>query len=336
MDLISIIVPVYNVEQYLPKCLDSIVNQTYKNLEIILVDDGSTDNSGRICDEYGTRDNRIRVIHKLNDGVSEARITGFKESHGNFIIFVDSDDYIALNCIEKMTTVQRKENVALVCSQYYDVYSKHKIQAPIRPPIGYYNRAKIEKLLSENFLFDKKTKIAGMSPFLCMKLIKKDYVREVLTIGKQLFYAEDQVGVLKLLYSIPSMYVMEEPLYFYIKRDGQATAKYNPKLWENIERYFEKIVEIDKKGYLQQQISGRQFFYTIMLVNMEIDHGKNILKISKIINDRLSCCFCLNGFNYSLKDLGIKNKIMFLLLRKRMIKTYYMIYKTYRFLKKKV
>lgn len=93
--LLSIIVPVYKVEKYLPRCLDSILAQTYKNLEVLLIDDGSPDNSGAICDEYASRDNRIRVFHKENNGVSSARNLGLKEAKGEYIGFVDSDDFIA-------------------------------------------------------------------------------------------------------------------------------------------------------------------------------------------------------------------------------------------------
>lgn len=92
--LISIIVPVYNVERYLNKCLDSIIHQTYNNLEIVLVDDGSTDWSGLICDAYATKDNRVTVIHKENNGLSAARNIGLEYSHGELIGFVDSDDYV--------------------------------------------------------------------------------------------------------------------------------------------------------------------------------------------------------------------------------------------------
>ena len=93
-ELISIIVPVYNVEKYLKKCVDSIVNQTYKNLEIILVDDGATDSSGEICDELEKLDNRIKVYHKENGGLSDARNYGVARATGSYIGFVDSDDYI--------------------------------------------------------------------------------------------------------------------------------------------------------------------------------------------------------------------------------------------------
>ncbi|WP_440249335.1 glycosyltransferase family 2 protein [Dialister succinatiphilus] len=97
----SVIVPVYNVEKYIHRCVDSILKQSYRNLELILVDDGSTDHSGRICDEYEKRDNRVRVIHQKNTGLSGARNTGIRQSTGDFLFFVDSDDYVSPHLFEK-------------------------------------------------------------------------------------------------------------------------------------------------------------------------------------------------------------------------------------------
>ena len=99
--LISVIVPIYNVEKYLTKCIESIINQTYKNLEIILVDDGSPDKSPIICDEYAKKDNRIKVIHKKNGGLSDARNYGMSLATGEYISFIDSDDYIDEEMYEK-------------------------------------------------------------------------------------------------------------------------------------------------------------------------------------------------------------------------------------------
>ena len=100
MDLISIIVPIYSVESYLNKCIDSIINQTYKNLEIILVDDGSPDDCGKICDEYAKKDRRIKVMHKVNGGLSDARNAGLDIANGEYISFVDSDDWLEVNALE--------------------------------------------------------------------------------------------------------------------------------------------------------------------------------------------------------------------------------------------
>lgn len=118
--LVSIIIPVYNVEEYLRECVDSVINQTYKNLEIILVDDGSTDSSGRICDEYAATDNRISVIHQKNGGLSVARNTGIETSNGDYIYFLDSDDYIDPNTIESILEIEVTENSEIV---FFDAVS---------------------------------------------------------------------------------------------------------------------------------------------------------------------------------------------------------------------
>ena len=109
-ELISIIVPVYNVEKYLEKCVDSIINQTYKNIEIILVDDGSKDNSGKICDIIKEKDERIKVIHKQNGGLSDARNAGLKIAKGTYIGFVDSDDYIAEDMYQTLYSLSKEKN----------------------------------------------------------------------------------------------------------------------------------------------------------------------------------------------------------------------------------
>lgn len=118
MSKISVIVPVYNVEQYLPQCLDSIINQTYKNLEIICVDDGSPDNSGKILDEYAKKDKRIKVIHQENQGVSVARNTGLDNATGEYIGFVDPDDWIEANYYETLIHSAKENNADVVQCGY--------------------------------------------------------------------------------------------------------------------------------------------------------------------------------------------------------------------------
>ena len=127
-DLISIIVPVYNVEKYLEKCIESIVNQTYQNLEILLIDDGSTDCSGKICDEYAQKDKRIKVIHKENGGVSSARNKGLAEATGEYIGFVDGDDYIDKNMYEIMLKEIKKDTIEFVMCDFNIVNPKDEME----------------------------------------------------------------------------------------------------------------------------------------------------------------------------------------------------------------
>lgn len=129
----SIIIPVYNVEKYLNECVDSVINQTYKNMEIILVDDGSTDNSPRICDSYAEKDNRIRVIHKENGGLSSARNAGIRNMTGNYVLFIDSDDFWDSNrVIEDISNIVGKKNADIVCFGYKEYYeSKNEYKSVI-------------------------------------------------------------------------------------------------------------------------------------------------------------------------------------------------------------
>ena len=118
--LISVIVPVYNVEEYLPRCLDSIINQTYTNLEILLIDDGATDNSGKICDEYLDADERITVIHQKNGGLSAARNSGLDACEGDYVYFLDSDDFIESNALETLVGAAEKDGSDVV---FFDAVS---------------------------------------------------------------------------------------------------------------------------------------------------------------------------------------------------------------------
>ena len=158
--LISIIVPIYKVEQYLPRCVDSLINQTYQNLEIILVDDGSPDRCGEICDEYAKRDQRIKVIHKQNAGVAEARITGFETSIGEYIAFVDSDDYVDSEYIRHLFCNMKKYNVAMSCCQLVNVYCG-KTFNDYRPEIGLFEGKRKIDFLSTDFFFNYKLRKAG-------------------------------------------------------------------------------------------------------------------------------------------------------------------------------
>ena len=124
--MITIVIPAFNVGQYLESCLESILNQTYQNFEIILIDDGSTDNTSRICDTYSQRDTRIKVIHQSNAGVSAARMRGFQVASGEYLISVDADDWIEHNMLEKMYKLAKAEKADLVFCDYDKVYSDRK------------------------------------------------------------------------------------------------------------------------------------------------------------------------------------------------------------------
>lgn len=123
MQLVSIIVPVYNVENYLPKCIESILSQTYADIELILVDDGSQDNCPQICDNYASKDNRVRVIHQANGGRSRARNVGIDAATGDYIMFVDADDWVDADYVERLYELAISNQAQLVVGRYREIYS---------------------------------------------------------------------------------------------------------------------------------------------------------------------------------------------------------------------
>lgn len=150
--LISVIVPIYNVSKYLRRCLDSIASQTYENLEIILINDGSTDDSGKIAEEYAKKDKRARVIHQKNGGLSSARNAGLKIAHGEFVVFVDSDDYIDPGCIENLHDTAQKSDADIATCRF-ESFSEDNLRlkrSPVSPKLVMAGRESAADLLTRS------------------------------------------------------------------------------------------------------------------------------------------------------------------------------------------
>lgn len=214
-NMISIIVPVYNVENKVNRCLDCLVNQTYKNIEMLLIDDGSTDNSGQICDEYAKKDKRIKVIHKQNGGVSSARNVGIKEASGKYLMFVDSDDYMEKNTCEIMADAIEKYNVDLIIASYNTVYND-KIMKHICTEKIYKNISDIK----DDF------RLIYMDCFLNSpwnKLFKKEFITK--KFDENMRYFEDYYFVLDYMDNIKNLATIETPLYYYVEDVNSSLTK---------------------------------------------------------------------------------------------------------------
>ena len=153
----SVVVPIYNVEKYLNKCVDSILNQTYKDFELILVDDGSPDNCPKICDEYAERDARVRVIHKENEGLVAARNTGIKEAEGEYICYVDGDDWIASNLLETVWEKALKNyDVEIIVYSAIKQFEKYQEEIPKAVSEGLYDKEKLKKEIYPYMMYDSR------------------------------------------------------------------------------------------------------------------------------------------------------------------------------------
>lgn len=212
--LVSIIVPVYNVEKYIKRCLDSIINQTYKNLEIILIDDGSTDNSGKICDEYAKLDKRIIVKHNTNRGVSFTRNYGINLSKGAYLSFIDPDDYVDLDYIEFLMIPMHEDNYDLVICNIKHVYTNKIINNDLQVDIltnNYYN---------DFYLLD----ILRATPF--NKLFKSNIIKLFhLKFIENVSYSEDRIFNYNYGNHVRKYKYVNEAMYYYYHREETSLSK---------------------------------------------------------------------------------------------------------------
>ena len=212
-DLISVIVPIYNVKKYLEECISSIINQTYKNLEIILVDDGSKDNSPRICDEISKKDSRIKVIHKENGGISDTRNVGISNSTGKYIQFIDSDDFMEDNMIETLhkDIVENGADVTM-CSYYLFKDGIKTTDATYEKEI--YNK---EQILQEILLDEK------IRSYAWNKLFKRNLFDGIKFPKGKVF--EDIYIIPLVLEKAEKVVFNNIPLYYYRQREGSILHK---------------------------------------------------------------------------------------------------------------
>lgn len=175
---VSLIVPIFNAEKYLKKCLDSILNQTYKNFEIILVDDGSTDRSGDMCDEYASTNEQIQVIHKRNKGLVEARITGIENASGKWIAFVDADDWIETNFLSALVNSMSQTEADIAIAGYIRERDKARTAILNNIESGIYVEEDLAEAIYSKMLCFKKFFEFGILPYIWNKIYKKDILME--------------------------------------------------------------------------------------------------------------------------------------------------------------
>lgn len=218
---ISIIVPVYNTALYLDRCLDSLLNQSYRNIEIILVDDGSTDDSGTICDKYALQDKRIVVIHKNNRGVSVARNTGLDVAKGEYILFVDSDDYLNTDCLEKLIYFVNVEQCDVVVFDYYITYPSREIKH-ITPD---YILSEIAQEQSIRLI------LQSINPFPVTKLYSRKSIGLV-RFPEDIHWGEDSMFVYEVMAKASKICYFKEHFYHYVQSENSATRSkaFNRKL----------------------------------------------------------------------------------------------------------
>lgn len=252
--------PVYNVEKYLSECLKSICNQTYKNIEIIVIDDGSTDNSGKICDDFSKNDSRISVVHQQNKGVSYSRNVGLSLANGDYILFVDGDDFVKENMIELMENAMLDNYQYDLCVCNYNIYDKAS------------NEQKLIKINKKDItLKDYCNQMLygnSIEGFVWNRLYKKELLEKI-KFDEDIFLLEDLVFNVKYLKEINRICYINEPLYFYRIRSNSALHK------EITEKSFNSIIA---KFYIIKLLEGTKFKKSIYYQKINILYENEKLK----------------------------------------------------------
>ncbi len=300
MSLISIIVPVYNVEKYLKRCLDSLINQTYKNIEIILVNDGSKDNSLKILKEYQKKDDRIIIIDKINEGVSVARNTGIKAASGKYIGFVDPDDWIENNMYENMlNTIEKYDCNIAFCN--YSKDSKIKITK---------KTLKIKKnvLGKLDIINDLICNMVGVNDFpkyhyvmgcVWRCLYKKSFIDQYnLRFIPKITIMEDLLFTIEALIYCDKVCIDRGFYYHYMKNKSSSLHKYNKKMWMDqvkVHNILENLIkEADLDEIMQNRLDSRYIAMAACAVNNEMK--KNDAKLK----------YKINNIKYIFKDEKLK------------------------------
>lgn len=325
--LISVIVPVYNAEKYLNRCIDSIIlNQTFKQIEIILVDDGSTDNSPIICDEYCNKCENIKVIHKKNNRVAAARNDGVKIATGKYIALVDSDDWIEPNMLEEMYNKAEEFHTDITMCDFrkVGVESEYTVSQPIRE--GYYDRKMIEsELFPCLIMFENIEFPPTISNWSC--LFRREFLIENnLFYDEDIHYCEDSIFGSKAMYNATGFYYMKNKYFYnYFYNPNSTTSTCNMKKWDSYLIINQRLKEYFKnsKFDFSRQIKINMLYFTLNFLGeigkSDLVYGKKKELCKQIFYQKEVVSIFIN---FKLPSVNYKLKIILLIIKYKMSNLY--------------
>lgn len=265
---LSIIIPVYNSEKYLKRCLDSVVAQNYKELEIILIDDGSVDCSLQICEEYAKKDHRIIVCHKENGGAGFARKEGLKIAQGDYITCIDADDWVEENAYDRLMNKANRFNPDLIACSFIKEFEGFQTVRNDYPDEGLYSKREF---------YDVMKKAGDEKPFfcqivngsLCCKLFKKEYYEKYqMSVPSEIVLCEDVAVILPMLFEIDTIYIDKKPYYHYCQNKDSSSWEWRSgeyQRWNMLVKYLKQYYE----SYQDEVIQGL-ILHSIYFAMMEL------------------------------------------------------------------
>lgn len=338
-NLVSIVIPIYKVEKYLNRCINSIVNQTYSNLEIILVDDGSPDECPKMCDEWAMKDKRIKVIHKDNQGLGMARNTGIDFATGTYIVFFDSDDYVALETIEKAVDKIKKYNADIVLYGLNSIDSSGKIISEDIPKSDkeLYSDEEIYRYILPNMIANDPVSgerlgynMSASGAMYSLEMIKFHNWRFA---SEREFISEDFYSLLSLYRHVKRVTIIREALYFYCYNENSLTHVYDPGRYKRVCQCYDAMLKVMKecryptevKVCLDSQYLGSVIASMKLIVGSQKNETEKYMEICDIVTD--------NFLQDVLLQMDVKNesrqrKALIFALKHKVVKIVYLMLKS--------
>lgn len=327
MTMISVVVPVYKAENFLSNCIKSILNQTYRDLEVILVDDGSPDSSGQICEEYAEKDGRIKVIHQKNAGAAAARNCGLKAATGKYIAFVDSDDWIDQDMYEKMVEAAEAQNCDLVVCDCLKESSAGSQVYTHELPGGFYDRNAMAAQYLPQLLMPN-TMEYPVTISNCLLLIRREVIAEnQISFPAGMRFSEDLLFGSEVGYFSQSMTYLKgyTPYHYRQNPDSVTHAEFKDKwpllleLYRRIKETFEKKTDYD----FMPQIQRCMLFFVYMAMNQRLNAKlplKQFFQEAEAVLDHPEVCEALAPIKIGQLNISWKLKITSLIYQKKYLR----------------
>ncbi|MGN0527796.1 MAG: glycosyltransferase family 2 protein [Eubacterium sp.] len=264
---ISIIVPIYKIEEYIKQCVDSIIAQSYTDLEIILVDDGSPDNCPKICDKYAEKDSRVKVLHKQNGGLMSARQAGLKIAAGEYVGFVDGDDWIEPNMYEKFANLIDKYKPDMAMCEFLYSYPERDEKSSQLPEKEFYDKTALENEIYPKLLFRPPYYNFGINPCCWSKVLKKELLENNLyNVTEKIKIGEDAAFTYPCLLQAKSLAYCGEYLYHYRINQNSMTKSYDKNMEDTIMIPYEILKKVFSK-YNGFELDKQLDYFLLSLIN---------------------------------------------------------------------
>lgn len=317
----SIVVPIYNVEKFLDQCITSVLSQSYDNYELILVDDGATDNSGKICDAYALKNNHIRVIHKANGGLVSARRAGVMAAKGEYIGYVDGDDWVSDNWLAEVNKVITEAQPDIVEYNAFKSTDGKNVEMKTSHFRGFFGEQDVKEKIIPCMLCDRNQRFYtfGVLPAVWSKIIKTDILRANLCSEDKITFGEDVACIYNSVLDCKSFYGIDIPLYYYRQSSQSMTKAYDARRFERLGVLFTYLNKqlLQNNRHLKKQYNSYVLFCIFYAALNEAKNDTTFKEMDKKFEDGLKSLDLENFVNETTIRVGIPWNVMLYLIKKK-------------------